>query len=112
MIEQIIPEDGLNYDEMFADLWFHQEKNHFIDKEIFKTKWINEVIDKTNGIFDHDEFRRSVLNALRLAKGLPALKNTRNVYAEKQHSYDALADVVRRSLDMDKLHAIMGGDRA
>ena len=65
-----------------------------------------------HGIFDHDEFRRSVLNALRLAKGLPALKNTRNVYAEKQHSYDALADVVRRSLDMDKLHAIMGGDRA
>ena len=55
MTEQIIPEDGLNYDEMFADLWFHQEKNHFIDKEIFKTKWINEVIDKTNGVFDHDE---------------------------------------------------------
>jgi len=63
-----------------------------------------------HGVFDHDEFRRSVLNALRLAKGLPALQNTRNVYAEKQHSYDALADVVRQHLDMEKLHAIMDGN--
>ena len=61
-----------------------------------------------HGIFDHDEFRRSLLNALRLAKGLPALKNTRNVYAEKQRSYDALADTVRAHLDMEKLREIMG----
>jgi adenosylcobyric acid synthase len=41
---------------------------------------------------------------------LPALKNTRNVRAEKERSYDALADVVRQHLDMDKVRKIMGMD--
>lgn len=61
-----------------------------------------------HGIFDHDGFRRMVINALRRKKGLKPLANTRNVYAEKQRSYDKLADIVRRSLDMDKLRSIMG----
>ncbi len=63
-----------------------------------------------HGIFDHDEFRRQVLNVIRRHKGLPALKNTRNVRAEKERSYDALADVVRKHLDMEKVRAIMGLD--
>ena len=63
-----------------------------------------------HGIFDHDEFRRAVLNAIRKKKGLPSLKNTRNVRAEKERSYDALADVVRQHLDMDKVRKIMGMD--
>ncbi len=63
-----------------------------------------------HGIFDHDEFRRAVLNAIRAHKRLPALQNTRNVRAEKERSYDALADVVRSHLDMDKVRAIMGLD--
>ena len=63
-----------------------------------------------HGIFDHDEFRRAVLNAIRVNKGLPPRKNTRNVRAEKEKSYDALADVVRAHLDMDKVRAIMGMD--
>ena len=61
-----------------------------------------------HGIFDHDEFRRQILNALRQKKGLPPLTSTRSVAAEKQRSYDQLAAVVRRSLDMDKIRAIMG----
>lgn len=61
-----------------------------------------------HGIFDHDGFRRMVINALRRKKGLKPLANTRNVYAEKQRSYDKLADIVRSSLDMDKLRSIMG----
>ena len=63
-----------------------------------------------HGIFDHDEFRRAVLNAIRVHKGLPPRKNTRNVRAEKEKSYDALAAVVRAHLDMDKVRAIMGMD--
>ena len=61
-----------------------------------------------HGIFDNDGFRRDVLNALRLHKGLLPLKNSRNTQAEKQHSYDRLAAVVRESLDMEKLREIMG----
>jgi adenosylcobyric acid synthase len=61
-----------------------------------------------HGIFDHDEFRRAVLNVIRVHKGLPKIQNTRNVRAEKERSYDALADVVRAHLDMDKVREIMG----
>ena len=61
-----------------------------------------------HGIFDHDEFRRAVLNAIREKKGLSPKKNTRNVRAEKEKSYDALADVVRSHLDMKKVREIMG----
>ncbi len=61
-----------------------------------------------HGIFDNDEFRRDILNALRCRKGLRPLKNARNTQAEKQHSYDRLAAVVRESLDMEKLRQIMG----
>ena len=63
-----------------------------------------------HGIFDHDEFRRAVLNAIRQKKELPSLANTRNIRAEKERSYDALADVVRKHLDMDKVRKIMGMD--
>ena len=59
-------------------------------------------------MFDHDEFRRSIINALRLRKALPALENKRNVYAEKQRAYDNLAEKVRAALDMDKLYKILG----
>lgn len=60
-----------------------------------------------HGVFDNDDFRRQLLNAVRLTKGLPALANTRNVMAEKQQNYERLADVVEQHLDMDKLEKIM-----
>ena len=61
-----------------------------------------------HGIFDHDGFRRDLLNAVRLRKGLPKLTETRNTHLEKQRAYDHLADVVRNALDMRKLAEIMG----
>ncbi len=60
-----------------------------------------------HGIFDNDDFRRNILNAVRRKKGLPALENRRNVRAEKQQSYERLAAVVRDSLDMELLHRIL-----
>lgn len=61
-----------------------------------------------HGVFDNDEFRRRVLNAVRRTKDLEPLANTRNVLAEKQQAYEHLADVVEAALDMDKLAEIMG----
>ena len=61
-----------------------------------------------HGVFDNDKFRRSVLNAVRISKGLEPLANTRNTAAEKQQAYEHLADVVEEALDMDKLFEIMG----
>ncbi|SFT82988.1 adenosylcobyric acid synthase (glutamine-hydrolysing) [Selenomonas sp. GACV-9] len=61
-----------------------------------------------HGIFDHDGFRRQLINALRERKGLAGLSVQRNVRMEKEKAYNHLADVVRQSLDMEKLAQIMG----
>lgn len=61
-----------------------------------------------HGIFDHDDFRRQVLNALRARKGLTELPIQRSVRQEKERAYNRLASVVRSSLDMEKLAEIMG----
>lgn len=61
-----------------------------------------------HGVFDHDDFRRQLINALREKKGLESLTVQRNVRAEKEKAYNNLADVVRQSLDMKKLAEIMG----
>ena len=62
-----------------------------------------------HGIFDNDDFRRAILNALRCRKGLAPLANRRNVRAEKQQSYERLAAIVRESLNMPLLKRIMEG---
>jgi adenosylcobyric acid synthase len=61
-----------------------------------------------HGIFDNDEYRRALLNAIRQHKKLEPLPVSVNTYAAKQASYNRLADTVRQSLDMKRLHEIMG----
>ena len=60
-----------------------------------------------HGIFDNDDFRRQIINTIRLKKNLPPIKNTRNVRAEKQRNYERLAKIVRESLNMELLKNIM-----
>lgn len=60
-----------------------------------------------HGIFDNDSLRRSLLNALRVRKGLQPISSMRNVLAEKQQAYERLADIVEQHLDMDKIKHIM-----
>ena len=60
-----------------------------------------------HGIFDNDEFRRQILNAIRLKKNLQPLPNTRNVRAEKQRNYERLAKIVRENLNMELLSSII-----
>lgn len=62
-----------------------------------------------HGLFDHDGFRRGLVNALRTRRGLEPLAQTTNAYAQKERSYNRLADTVRDSLNMDLLREIMGG---
>lgn len=61
-----------------------------------------------HGIFDNDTFRRSLLNAIRERKGLAPLENMVNSYAQKQYSYNRLADTVRKNINMKLLAEIMG----
>ncbi|MCR5177248.1 MAG: cobyric acid synthase [Anaerovibrio sp.] len=63
-----------------------------------------------HGIFDNDEFRRQLLNAVRTSKGLLPLKSSRNVMAEKQKNYERLADIVEQNMDMVRLEKIMGDE--
>ena len=64
-----------------------------------------------HGIFDNDNFRRQILNAVRIRKNLPPLENIRNVRAEKQKNYDRLAKIVGENLNMKLLYKIINNQR-
>jgi adenosylcobyric acid synthase len=56
-----------------------------------------------HGIFDNNEFRRSLLNGIRQQKGLSALENTVDYPGMKEKAIDNLADMVRKHLDMEHI---------
>ncbi|WP_371371361.1 cobyric acid synthase [Sporomusa aerivorans] len=60
-----------------------------------------------HGIFDNDVYRRKVLDALRVRKGLAPLGAVSDTQALKDAAYNRLADVVRKSMDMDLVYRIM-----
>ncbi len=60
-----------------------------------------------HGIFDADEFRHWFLNNLRTGKGLPILDTPPSIY-DIDASLDRLADVLRKSLDIDQIKSIIG----
>lgn len=60
-----------------------------------------------HGIFDNDEFRRQLLQALYCRSGQDGEVHTRQFRADREAAYDRLAAVVRESLDMQKLRRIM-----
>lgn len=62
-----------------------------------------------HGIFDSSEFLTSVINDIRISKGLPILKNTvieRKLALNKD--IDCLADEVRNSIDLRAIYKVMG----
>lgn len=61
-----------------------------------------------HGIFDNNKYRRSIINALRLRKGLAPLTTFSDMQTHKEQSYDNLAATVRNNLDMNRLYRIMG----
>ncbi|MBK1812389.1 cobyric acid synthase [Clostridium sp. YIM B02505] len=60
-----------------------------------------------HGIFDGCSFREFVINKLREKKGLP-YKKANNYESLRESELDKLADIVRESLDMDKIYEIVG----
>ena len=62
-----------------------------------------------HGIFDNDDYRRALLDALRRRKGLPAASDTAVPYRQrKEEAYNRLADLVRANLDMVYVRRVMG----
>ena len=64
-----------------------------------------------HGIFDDDDFRRSLLNRLRVQRGWAEMPVQYRYREAKEHAYDRLAETVRVSLDMEKLREIVEGRR-
>lgn len=60
-----------------------------------------------HGLFDHDGFRRAILNALRRRKGLAPVERARNLHKERQVAYDRLADKCRASLDIKTIYRLL-----
>lgn len=63
-----------------------------------------------HGIFDNDAYRRSLLNALRVRKGLAPIESVNDTHTRKESSYNRLAQTVRNSLNMDLLYKILGAE--
>lgn len=60
-----------------------------------------------HGIFDNDELRRSLINALRARKGLEARPVEFRYRAYKEAEFDRLAATVRKHFDMDAFYRIL-----
>lgn len=60
-----------------------------------------------HGLFDNDHFRRLVLDALRVSKGLGPLGKVVSRAAAKEAAYNRLAETVRTSLNMSLVEQIM-----
>lgn len=63
-----------------------------------------------HGVFDAVTFREFICNKLRNKKGLES-KKAFEYESLRERELDKLADVVRKSLDMDKVYEIMGIER-
>lgn len=60
-----------------------------------------------HGIFDNDEIRREVINALRRRKGLESLPIQFRYRQYKESEFDRLAQTVRKHFDMDTFYQIL-----
>ena len=65
-----------------------------------------------HGIFDNSNVMLGIMNQIRQEKGLPALSAGDLPVMQRQHKYDQWADLVRASLDMNKIYQIMGWGEA
>ncbi|WP_072726152.1 cobyric acid synthase [Tepidibacter thalassicus] len=68
----------------------------------------NVVGTYIHGIFDNINFTRSLLNNIRKMKGLEEIESSVKSFKEfKEKEYDKLANIVRASIDMDKIYEIL-----
>jgi cobyric acid synthase len=60
-----------------------------------------------HGIFDSDGFRRWFLDRLRVRRGLAPIGRISAIY-DPEPALERLAEVVRRSIDVDRIYGLMG----
>ena len=63
-----------------------------------------------HGIFDALDFTRSLLNSIRIKKGLMAKESDITSFeAFKEKEYDKMAQIVRESVDMETIYKMIRG---
>ena len=60
-----------------------------------------------HGVFDNDEFRRFIINQLRLRKGLDETPVVFHYFEHKNNAGNRLADIVEEHLDMDYIMTLL-----
>ena len=60
-----------------------------------------------HGLFDSDDFTRTLVNGLRERKGLAALDNDFHYARYKTQQFDILAASMRQHIDIEKIYTIM-----
>lgn len=65
-----------------------------------------------HGVFDNLAWTRQYLNRIRQDKGLEPIEDeVMTIEAFKDREYDKLADILRQSLDMEAVYAIVNGEK-
>ena len=64
-----------------------------------------------HGIFDNEEFVMALVHDIMKEKGIDPDHNELSIAKYKEIQYDKLADLIRNSLDMDKIYDILFGER-
>jgi adenosylcobyric acid synthase len=60
-----------------------------------------------HGIFDHDGFRRSVINGLRMAKGLPGIESGIRYSAVRDEAINRVAAILKENIDMELMMSLL-----
>ena len=64
-----------------------------------------------HGIFDNVEVTASIINSLRIKKGLTSFDKSNMSYKEyKETQYNLLADIIRQNINMDLIYKIVRGN--
>jgi hypothetical protein len=60
-----------------------------------------------HGIFDNESLTRRLLTRLAAKKGITLRNSQESVASYKERQYDKLADLVRKSMNMDRIYEIL-----
>jgi adenosylcobyric acid synthase len=95
-----------------------EEEGHFsviVERNKEKVKVLDGAVSEDgrvfgtyiHGIFENSLFTKKFINIVRKEKGLTPLEEVINYREFREKEYDRLADIVRNSLDMERIYQIM-----
>ena len=76
----------------------------FMDGSVNKNCWGTYI----HGIFENDLFRRSIINKLRMQKGLGPVNEVHSYSLIKDRALDSLAGIVSENVDMEFIVRLVG----